>query len=686
MANGTKPSITDFIGKIGNADADMKAYKLAMKSYNENNNLSTVIDVAGDDAIKFVKYYDKGKTYTPNSASGAVSSVWEGVLGVNPGKSGGGTFGESEFFGMGEAVKLITNLKGVFSGNFAGIWKDVKVLSGQILEQTRQETLVRNRINSELGVTAGLGDQVRDTILNSTAGAIKFGYGVEDIVNSYKELNAISGRFNFVSGGILRASFGTARAFLDSLGEMGKVYGEFEKVGIGFRDTLNDINKIGKDSLMLGFSSKATIKDVRDNLDKLNTYGFKNGIDGLAQMSRISKTFRMDMTETFKVAEKVMNPEGAVDMASRLQALGGAFGEFNDVFKLMYDSTNNVEGLQKSIVGMTKDLATYNQEQGRFEVTGANLRRAREISDITGVSLGELTKGAIAAQEKIKGLQQLTMSGFVGKKEDRDFLMSLAHMENGKMVISVPDDLRREFGQVAEGGVIMMSDMTEAVQKKLVSYKDEFEKMNPEDIARAQYSEIQNMQRDVASIASYLRARASQYIQGGGLKGLGISQTVDLLAGQLNKTSSALALAGKSGMEIKGEAAEFVQKAAKSALGGFIEDAQKWYQKANDSFIKAKEQNSEKDLQILDRKLGRVNRPKTYESIFSPVEGDDYEPEETNNNQPKNLGTVYHEIRYKSGNQLADEYQRQMFRYGQIDDPNPDSFTSSTLFNRANSA
>jgi ElaB/YqjD/DUF883 family membrane-anchored ribosome-binding protein len=600
-----------------------------------------------------------------NTFGGTVKSIGQGILNANPAKEG--SFSDNEFFGIDDAIKLLTNLK----GGWEGFWKDTQVLANQVLEQYRQEAYIRNTINKEIGVTGALSDSVRDTILNSTAQAMKFGYSVKDITESYTQLNAISGRFNFVSGGVLRASFATARAFLDGMGDMGKVYGEFEKVGIGFKSTLDAINKIGKDSLTLGLSSKATIKDVRDNLDKLNQYGFKNGIDGLAQMSRIAKIFRMDMAETFKVADKVMNPEGAIEMSSRLQALGGAFGEFNDVFKLMYDSTNNVEDLQKSIVGMTKDLATYNEQEGRFGVTGANIRRAKEMADITGISYAELTKGAIAAQEKIKGLQELTSSGFVGKKEDRDFLMSLAHMENGKMVISVPDNLREQFGKVAEGGIIMMSDMTEAVNKKLISYKDEIQKMNPEDIARAQFTEIQNMQRDVASIASYLRARAQEYIQGGAIKGLGVGGAINLLAGQLDKTSSELALAGRSGMVIKGEAEQYIKKAANSAMGGFIKDAEKWYQKANESFIKAKEQNAEKDLDIIDRKVGRVKRPKAYDSPYSPAESDYGNDQATTEVVHRNI----YEFKV-TGNALHDTVINQATKAGMVPDVKKGSFTA----------
>ena len=118
-------------------------------------------------------------------------------------------------------------------------------------------------------------------------------------------------------------------------------------------------------------------------------------------MVRRSTEIRMSLSETFKVADKVFSPEGALELSAELGVLGAAFGDFNDPLKLMYMATNNVEGLQDALIGAAGGLATYNNEQKKFEVTGANLRRAKEMAAQLGMTTGDLNKTAIAAQERM---------------------------------------------------------------------------------------------------------------------------------------------------------------------------------------------------------------------------------------------------------------------------------------------
>ena len=194
-----------------------------------------------------------------------------------------------------------------------------------------------------------------------------------------------SGRFNLISQETLEKSFVSARAFVGSLAEMGTAMTEFEQIGIGAGNAIDEINKAGKGSLELGLVAKGTIKDIRENIGKINEFGFKNGVQGLAEMSRQSKEFRINMSEAFKLADKVMDPANAIDMVANLQVIGGAFGDLNDPLKLMYDATNNVEALQDSLIKAASGLATYNQEQGRFEILGINQRRVRDMAAAMGV-------------------------------------------------------------------------------------------------------------------------------------------------------------------------------------------------------------------------------------------------------------------------------------------------------------
>ena len=62
-----------------------------------------------------------------------------------------------------------------------------------------------------------------------------------------------------------------------------------------------------------------------------------------------------------KLADKAFSPEGAMELTAQLSAVGGAFGAMNDPLKLMYMTTNDMNGLQDALAGTVKGLATFNQ-------------------------------------------------------------------------------------------------------------------------------------------------------------------------------------------------------------------------------------------------------------------------------------------------------------------------------------
>jgi hypothetical protein len=597
-----------------------------------------------------------------------------------------GNYSGNEFVGVKEIGEA--GMNAMKTGNlFGAIWEGVKNTASQVLEYNRQEMEVRNTINSSMGVTGKLGNEIRDVVISSTQNAYKFGFALNDIVSLYTNLNKETGRFAYTSRELNTETFKTAGAFDISLEQMGKNYSYFEKVGVGFSNTLKTLNSIGTTSLKLGLSANQTIADVTKHLDKVNQYGFKNGIQGLAEMSRISKIFRMEMETTFAVASKVMDPEGAVDMASRLQALGGAFGEFNDVFKLMYDSTNNVEGLQKSIIGMTKDLATYNEQQGRFEVTGANIRRAGEMAKITGIDIKELTKGAIAAQEKLLGMQQIAMNGLSINPKEKEFILNLATMENGEMKITIPESLRDTFtkmgAKLQDDGRVAVKDLNQKTYDLVKSYKDQFEQMSPEQIARGQYTELQNISHDIASVAAYFRSRI---VEGGAglLKGLGVKDAANLAAAGLDEMSSNLAKGIKSGEEISKTTESFLNKVSNFIKNGKWEDARSEYKLAEQQYDKERAAKFDKSMQDSNKVLGRFNSVENendsdIESVLGGYRGNS---NNNNSNETNDNRTSKVEVTFKTtGNQVLDQTINFATKAGLIPDTKKGSFTSTELFN-----
>ena len=377
-------------------------------------------------------------------------------------------------------------------------------LNEAILKQLQIESNLHTEINEGLGLTGELSKSFRDTLIESTPAAAELGYDIGNITDMMTTLSEKTSKFSLISSNTLDQSFKTSRAFGMTLPQLSEAFSEFEKVGYGAADTLDKINSAGLKSASLGLNSKKTTQDLKANIEKLNEYGFKNGIDGLNRMVQKSAEFRMNMSETFKVAEKVMNPESAIELTANMQMLGGAIGDLNDPLKLMYMATNNVEGLQDALHGAAAGLATYNTEQKRFEITGANLRRAQEMAKTLGVDYKEFAKGAIAAQERIIANDVLLSKGFDIDDKDKEFLTNLSSMKDGEMQIVVPkslsDDIKNQLG-VGKDNEIKLSELTSTQVDILKKYQDQLEGKTAEQMANEMLSETKKMSNSLEALA-----------------------------------------------------------------------------------------------------------------------------------------------------------------------------------------
>jgi hypothetical protein len=378
---------------------------------------------------------------------------------------------------------------------------DKDKINAAILKQLQLESDLHTQINEGLGLTGKLSRDFRDTLIQSTPAAAQLGYDIGNITDMMTTLSEKTSKFSLIASNTLEQSFKTSRAFGMTLPQLSEAFSEFEKVGYGAADTLDKINSAGLKSASLGLNSKKTTQDLKANIEKLNEYGFKNGVEGLNRMVQKSAEFRMNMAETFKVAEKVMNPESAIELTANMQMLGGAIGDLNDPLKLMYMATNNVEGLQDALHGAAAGLATYNTEQKRFEITGANLRRAQEMAKTLGVDYKEFAKGAIAAQERIIANDVLLSKGFDIDDKDKEFLTNLSSMKDGEMQIVIPKSLEKTLGEQLGANEIKLSDLTTEQINLLKAQRDELEGKTTEEMAKEMLSETKHMSNNLEAMA-----------------------------------------------------------------------------------------------------------------------------------------------------------------------------------------
>lgn len=418
------------------------------------------------------------------------------------------------------------------------------LMKREILVYLKNQADLFQSVNEKMAMTGELAEAFRDELMLASPDAIRLGISLAEMSDSVGELVAQSGKFKLLSSDTIK-EMALASKFTEDMKTFAGMGRNYELIGLGIRDMSLLVEKMGIRSMSLGLNARTTTSMVNENLKNLNTYGFKNGVEGLNRMVQRSIEFRQNMQSVFNVAEKVWSPEGALEIVSNLQMIGGAYADMNDPIKLMYMATNDVEGLQKAIQETAKSLVTYNEEQGRFVVTGANLRRAKEMSDLLNISMEDLTNTAVAGAERVQASMDLISAGLTMPEEDKEFLTNLSRMEGGRMVIEVPQTLRKQLGMDQEQTILALEDMKDFQKEALLDNKKVFEKMTMEEIARQQVTAVENIERDVSFLRAVARVTVGQDIASLLENALGITQTV--VSGESYKVADKLASGLRSG-------------------------------------------------------------------------------------------------------------------------------------------
>jgi methyl-accepting chemotaxis protein len=372
----------------------------------------------------------------------------------------------------------------------------------------KEQVKLHNDVNSALSISGDMSQALRDNIRDTIQPAAAFGYELRDVSDTVIKMMQDTGRLSSFSAEVMNKLPSVSRAFVDDMGVLGGYFRQYELVGISAENTIDSIEKGGESSLRLGLNARKVVKETADNIGKINEYGFSKGVEGLNRMVQKSIEFRMSMSTAFKIAEDVMDPDVAINLSANLQALGGAIGDLGDPLKMMYMATNNVEGLQDALIGVAGSLATYNKEQGKFELTGVNIRKARELAKQLGIDYKELSNSAIASAERSVAATELLARGLDLKPEQKEFLTNISRMKDGRMVIDV-SNMSDQFQGLKE---IALGDLTENQKEILLKNQEAFKAMSTEDIAKGQYTETQKLALSVSEIGAMLKIQFAKAI------------------------------------------------------------------------------------------------------------------------------------------------------------------------------
>jgi len=425
-------------------------------------------------------YYDRlsatSARISTSTIAGVLSAVGTSITSFNP---------------LAMANGLVTAVGGLVKQSVGNLMK----IEDQLIE----------RVMGAGGFVGDIGKGMMTELNEAMITASELGMNVDDFMDATKVMLESSGRMAIYNRQAITSGVEASLAYTKSTKTLLENTEKFRDVGYGLQDAAEAIDRIGQRSIALGLNAKNVSDGLIKNIDKLNQFGFQNGIDGLSKMVQEAQALNFNVENTFKVANDLFDPAKAIELTANMQVLGGAIGDLNSPLKLMYDATNNVEGLQTSILGAARSLATYNAEQGRFEVSGANLRRAKAMADALGISMGDLTSAAVKGASKMQALNELMM--FPGLSQDqREFMSNLATMKGGTIGFSIPEDVAEKIGvdkSELKDGFIAADKLSQEQVIQLGELQKKIASTSTQEVARQQYNETTKIFNVVS--AMYLR-------------------------------------------------------------------------------------------------------------------------------------------------------------------------------------
>lgn len=254
---------------------------------------------------------------------------------------------------------------------------------------------VTNQAAHDYGKTVGLTANKIEKLHAATIGWMsdnniskQFNIGADEmfkIMGSYnKELNravALTNetKLNLVS---MRNVMGDEQAI--------KFTANLDKFGLDVDASKELVQSIVGDARRSGIVLSNLTQSVADNLHLAQQYTFEDGIEGLVRMAEKAAAVKWNMQQTAAFAEKVNNVEGAIKTGAQLSVLGGPFAQFSNPMGMLYESLNDMEGLQDRLFAMFGNLGEWNQEKGMLDISVFDKQRIKAAASAMGLNYGDV--------------------------------------------------------------------------------------------------------------------------------------------------------------------------------------------------------------------------------------------------------------------------------------------------------
>ena len=344
---------------------------------------------------------------------------------VNDGNGGGDGSGSSSGFGGGETGA--SGKWGKLANGFGKFFAIVKGVNGALHQTESALKGIYREINDQmkpwenadkaaskyaktLAMTAeGMKRLRKDTIDNVVNAKLGINYNIS--TDELLELQQ-----NYVQG--VGRSLRIDNAQQESLAAMHAVMNgkendlavAFENFGVSLNGTAEHAGKMFAEASKHGLSFEKYSDNVAKNIRIAQNYTFRNGLKGLESMAQKATALKLDMAQVASFADKVSTIEGSIDVASKLQVLGGQFAAIADPLGMLSEGLMDMEGLTDRVIKMVGGLGGFNRQTGEVEVSAFNKQRIKAAAQAMGMDYSQLMESVNASAKREEVTRQINAS------------------------------------------------------------------------------------------------------------------------------------------------------------------------------------------------------------------------------------------------------------------------------------
>jgi hypothetical protein len=361
-------------------------------------------------------------------------------------------------------------------------------IPGEIADAIQNLNLYASDVNRTFGqMRQRISDAVREISL-ATPELNKVGGTAKDATQTIIDTSSALKKNVIASSEVITELFTTSKvlgkdveSIVSTMADVGIQFGNVQENMVG---AVNYVQSIG-------MNTQQIMGDVVNNAELLNRFNFDGGVLGLTKMAAQSAMLRANMRDAENFAEKVFEPEGAIETAAAFQRLGISVGALSDPFALMNASINDPAGLQMSLAEAAKKFTIFDEKTKSFKIDPGGIRQMKELAKAAGMSYDNFTKMGLAAANSERLFSQIRFAGNLSE-EDKMYISSIAEMKGGEYQIKVRDEKGEEVFK-------NIRDLSEEQLKQAVE-QNKKEPKTMEEIAKAQMDTGKVMAGDIASI------------------------------------------------------------------------------------------------------------------------------------------------------------------------------------------